>query len=61
MQKGISLKNNMGLKDNEIEVLVEKESSPGRYTGRHAGQAPEIDGATILRGHDLTPGDYIEN
>jgi ribosomal protein S12 methylthiotransferase len=43
-----------------IEVLIEESHGGGRYTGRAAHQAPEVDGATTVRARDaLAAGDLI--
>ncbi|MGH3318943.1 MAG: MiaB/RimO family radical SAM methylthiotransferase, partial [Streptosporangiaceae bacterium] len=35
-----------------VEVLVEEDLGEGRYEGRAAHQAPEVDGSTTVRGYD---------
>ena len=42
-----------------IEVLVDGVDSAGRCVGRHAGQAPEIDGICIFR-RGRTPGRFVQ-
>lgn len=42
---------NRAMKGEPIEVLVEEMSGRGRATGRHRGQAPEVDGNVILSGY----------
>ena len=43
-----------------VDVLVEEELSPGRYCGRAAHQAPEVDGATQIRaGQAIAVGDLV--
>jgi ribosomal protein S12 methylthiotransferase len=42
-----------------VEVLVEKTSGRGRATGRHRGQAPEVDGSVILAGFRGSPGEIV--
>jgi ribosomal protein S12 methylthiotransferase len=42
------------------DVLLERRLGPGRYEGRAAHQAPEVDGTTVVRGSDdLRPGDMV--
>jgi ribosomal protein S12 methylthiotransferase len=43
-----------------VEVLVEESHGDGRYTGRAAHQAPEVDGSTMLHADDsLAAGDLV--
>jgi ribosomal protein S12 methylthiotransferase RimO len=43
-----------------VEVLVEEDLGDGRYEGRAAHQAPEVDGSTtLLADRPLTPGDLV--
>jgi ribosomal protein S12 methylthiotransferase len=43
-----------------VEVLVEEVSGDGRYEGRAAHQAPDVDGSTtLLAGRPLVPGDLV--
>src|SRR5690606_7360295 len=46
----------------EIEVLVEGTSSETELLlqGRHAGQAPEIDGAVYINDGEASPGDLVK-
>jgi ribosomal protein S12 methylthiotransferase len=39
-------------------VLVEGVDEEGVTFGRHAGQAPEIDGVVYLKDRSLTPGRF---
>jgi ribosomal protein S12 methylthiotransferase len=52
LQRQISRKKNRGLVGQELDVLVEgaSEESDMVMVGRHAGQAPEIDGSVFLSG-----------
>ncbi|ROO83578.1 SSU ribosomal protein S12P methylthiotransferase [Actinocorallia herbida] len=43
----------------EIAVLVEREIEPGVWEGRGFHQAPEVDGATTVRGAGLAVGDLV--
>jgi ribosomal protein S12 methylthiotransferase len=45
----------------EIDVLVDGPSDEHEYVmqGRHAGQAPEIDGVVYLSGAAVTPGAFV--
>lgn len=58
LQRGISRKKNRVLVGRELDVLVEGTSSESElvFVGRHAGQAPEIDGAVYLSGAEVRPG-----
>ncbi len=43
-----------------VEVLVEEVTGDGRYEGRAAHQAPDVDGSTtLLAGRPLVPGDLV--
>ena len=43
-----------------VEVLVEEVIGDGRYEGRAAHQAPDVDGSTtLLAGRPLVPGDLV--
>ena len=58
-QRRISRRKNRALIGQELEVLVEgpSEESELVMAGRHAGQAPEIDGSVYLSGGPVRPGD----
>jgi ribosomal protein S12 methylthiotransferase len=57
-QRPISHAKNQKLVGQTLEVLVEGTSDEHEYVlmGRHAGQAPEIDGQVYLSGGDAAPG-----
>jgi ribosomal protein S12 methylthiotransferase len=59
IQRKISRKKNRALVGREVEVLVEgpSEESELVMVGRHAGQAPEIDGSVFLSGGEVHPGE----
>jgi ribosomal protein S12 methylthiotransferase len=59
VQRRISRRKNRALIGTELEVLVEgpSEESDLVMAGRHAGQAPEIDGSVYLSGGPVQPGD----
>jgi ribosomal protein S12 methylthiotransferase len=59
VQRRISRKKNRALVGRELEVLVEgaSEESELVMTGRHRGQAPEIDGMVYLSGGPVLPGE----
>jgi ribosomal protein S12 methylthiotransferase len=67
LQRGLSRKRLKGLVGTELEVLVEGASEESEFIlrGRHAGQAPEIDGCVYLSlGEEapelsLRPGDVV--
>jgi ribosomal protein S12 methylthiotransferase len=43
-----------------VEVLIEEQAGPGRYEGRSAHQAPEVDGTTTVEtGDDLAVGQIV--
>jgi MiaB/RimO family radical SAM methylthiotransferase len=44
-----------------MDVLIDESLEPGRYLGRGAHQAPEVDGTTevIAPGHELAVGDLV--
>jgi ribosomal protein S12 methylthiotransferase len=55
----IAKKHHKRLVGKELEVLVEGQSTEHEFVmqGRHAGQAPEIDGNVFLSGDDAFPGE----
>jgi ribosomal protein S12 methylthiotransferase len=59
IQRPISRRKNRALIGRDLEVLVEgpSEESPLVMVGRHAGQAPEIDGVVFLSGGEVRPGE----
>jgi ribosomal protein S12 methylthiotransferase len=59
VQRGISRKKNRSMVGRDVDVLVEgtSEESELVFVGRHAGQAPEIDGAVYLSGAEVRPGE----
>ncbi len=65
LQRRISQRKMKALRGSELEVLVDGPSSESEYlaAGRHAGQAPEIDGQVFLALADgvaaLSPGDVV--
>jgi ribosomal protein S12 methylthiotransferase len=60
IQRRISKKKNRALVGKELDVLVEgvSEDSELVMMGRHAGQAPEIDGCVYLSGGTALPGEF---
>jgi ribosomal protein S12 methylthiotransferase len=58
LQRGISLKKNQARVGQELTVLVEgaSEESELVMVGRHAGQAPEVDGCVYLSHGPVQPG-----
>jgi ribosomal protein S12 methylthiotransferase len=58
LQRTIAHAKNERLVGQEIEVLVEGTSDEHEYVmmGRHAGQAPDIDGQVYLSGGEVRPG-----
>lgn len=61
IQRPISKKKNEALIGRELRVLVEgpSEDSELVMVGRHAGQAPDIDGAVYLSGGEVRPGELV--
>jgi ribosomal protein S12 methylthiotransferase len=59
LQRAISKKKNRALVGRTLDVLVEgpSEESELVFVGRHAGQAPEIDGSVYLSGGEVRPGE----
>jgi ribosomal protein S12 methylthiotransferase len=58
LQRPISHEHNQKLVGRELDVIVEGTSDEHEYVlmGRHAGQAPEIDGQVYLSGGEASPG-----
>jgi ribosomal protein S12 methylthiotransferase len=50
---------NAAMKGQTVEVLVERTAGRGRATGRHRGQAPEVDGSVLLSGFHGKPGEIL--
>ncbi len=60
LQQKISARLVKKLKGRTLQVLVEHfDRESWVWTGRHAGQAPEVDGAVILTNCDCRAGDFI--
>jgi ribosomal protein S12 methylthiotransferase len=61
IQRKISHELNERLIGKELDVLVEGSSDEHEFVtmGRHAGQAPEIDGQVYLSGGEATPGTIV--
>lgn len=59
IQRKISRKKNRALLGRELEVLVEGPSEEHELVmvGRHAGQAPDIDGSVFISGGLVSPGE----
>ncbi|WP_437617501.1 30S ribosomal protein S12 methylthiotransferase RimO [Sorangium sp. So ce1151] len=59
LQRRISHRKSAAMIGRELEVLVEGTSDEHEYVlmGRHAGQAPEIDGQVYLSGGEVRPGE----
>jgi ribosomal protein S12 methylthiotransferase len=62
VQRAISKKHQKRLVGTELEVLVEgpSEDSDLVMAGRHAGQAPDIDGSVYLSGEPVLPGELVK-
>lgn len=62
-QIDISHQKNSARIGQDVTLLLDSVDSSGVWTGRHYGQAPEVDGCTFLRDageHDLSAGSMIE-
>ena len=59
IQRRIAQKKNAAMIGRELDVLVEGQSDEHEYVmmGRHAGQAPDIDGQVYLSGGEVRPGE----
>ena len=59
LQRKISQKKTDAMIGRELDVLVEGASDEHEYVmmGRHAGQAPDIDGQVYLSGGEAQPGE----
>ncbi|MFO0561336.1 MAG: 30S ribosomal protein S12 methylthiotransferase RimO [Polyangiales bacterium] len=62
VQRPIARKKNKARIGQTLEVLVEGPSTEHEFVmqGRHAGQAPEVDGAVFLSGAEVTPGTFVQ-
>ncbi len=58
-QADILAARNAAMAGRELEVLVEEVPPRGRARGRHAGQAPEVDGSVLLAGYRGSPGRFV--
>ena len=60
LQRGISRKRNQARVGSELRVLVEGASEESELVmiGRHAGQAPEVDGVVYLSHGPVQPGSF---
>jgi ribosomal protein S12 methylthiotransferase len=61
VQRPISRRKNRALVGTRMTVLVDGTSDQHEYVlqGRHAGQAPEIDGVVYLSGAEVRPGEMV--
>ncbi|MDB4928850.1 MAG: ribosomal protein methylthiotransferase [Myxococcaceae bacterium] len=61
VQRPIARKRNRALIGTRVEVLVDGASEEHEYVlqGRHAGQAPDIDGVVYLSGAEVSPGSMV--
>jgi ribosomal protein S12 methylthiotransferase len=62
LQRHVSRGRLARLREKKVEVLVEGPSpeSPYLLQGRHAGQAPEVDGVVVLTSCQARPGDLVQ-
>ncbi len=42
-----------------LDVLIDAPAGKGRFSGRHAGQAPQVDAVTYVRGKHLQTGEFV--
>lgn len=61
LQRPISARKNQELIGKSLDVIVEGVSDEGDFVmvGRHAGQAPDIDGNVFLSGAEVLPGQLV--
>jgi ribosomal protein S12 methylthiotransferase len=61
IQRPTSRRNNRRLLGKTMDVLVEGTSPESDLVmvGRHAGQAPDVDGSVILSGGPVVPGEWV--
>lgn len=59
LQAGVSRRKNQRHIGATLDVLVEKETAPGHFTGRSYRDAPEIDGLVAFTAAAARPGDII--
>ena len=62
IQRPISRRRNRALVGQRLEVLVDGGSDEHEFVlqGRHAGQAPDIDGVVYLSGAEVAPGTMVQ-
>ncbi len=62
VQRPIARRRNKALIGTRVEVLVDGASEEHEFVlqGRHAGQAPEIDGVVYLSGAEVRPGTLVQ-
>jgi ribosomal protein S12 methylthiotransferase len=61
VQAEISAERNLELLGRELDLLVEGMDEEGRPVARYYGQAPEVDGLTVLQGlsGEVRPGNFV--
>lgn len=61
IQRSIARQKNRARIGQTLEILVDGPSSEHEFVmqGRHAGQAPEVDGVVFLSGAEVTPGTFV--
>jgi ribosomal protein S12 methylthiotransferase len=59
VQAEILAARNEGMVGRELLVLVEETRARGTAVGRHAGQAPEVDGNVVVSGYAGPPGRFV--
>jgi ribosomal protein S12 methylthiotransferase len=59
VQQEVAFKMAAGQAGQLLDVLIDQPAGKGKYAGRHAGQAPEVDALTYVRGKGLQSGDMV--
>jgi ribosomal protein S12 methylthiotransferase len=58
LQRRISSENNAKLLGSELSVLIDERLGDGRYYGRTAHDAPEVDGGVYVSGKNMKVGEF---
>jgi len=59
-QQEIAFRKAAARRGERLRVLIDGVGQDRHFMGRHAGQAPEVDSVTYVRGRRLTPGRFID-
>lgn len=60
VQQGVAFELAAGRVGNVFEVLIDCVPTDAGQPARHAGQAPDVDSVTFVRGRRYEPGDFVE-